>query len=308
MNDRPFPFSPLHFPFLHLHQEIHYNNPKFVDGELDSSGIRLYYTTTSRQYELGGMQLGDPILSLLGEQVGEGLSQHTFDCPSSCSSLALTEPVTIMVESLHMHQTGVSMRNELIRSGEVVHVAQVDYFNFDQQGSFLVQQKPFRVLPGDAWRTTCTYRATNDTVFGYSSQEEMCVGFIFYYPRTTIRGKAPWICSRGLPVLKSCQASYSARALESEDEIGRAFGPPADECRDPSLGSLPTAPPSEASAGEADECFETDRCDGFLGKGFWMHKDMDRLGSNRSRCKEQCIWPRLTQRMQGRGYTCGPCK
>ena len=254
------------------------------------------------------MQLGDPVLSLLGEPVGQGLTQHTFDCPSSCSSLALSEPVTVTVESLHMHQTGVSMRNELIRNGKVVHVGQVDYFDFDQQGSFLVQQKSFQVLPGDAWRTTCTYRATNDTVFGYSSQEEMCMGFFFYYPRMTIRGRAPWICSRELPVIRSCQASYSARTLESEDKLDRAFGPPAEECRDASLGSVPTAPPSDAAVEETDECFETDSCDGFLGKGYWMHKDTNRLGRAQNRCTDQCFWPSLTKRLQDRGYTCGPCK
>ena len=279
-----------------------------MTGALDSSGIRLYYTTTPRRYELGGLQLGDPILSLRGELVGEGngvITEHTFICPKSCSLVALDEPVTVHFESLHMHKTGISMRNELIRNNDqVVHVGQVDYFNFDQQGSFLVQQEPFQVLPGDSWKTTCTFQpSNNETRFGFSSQEEMCIAFLFYYPRKTVAGgRAPWICSREMPLLQMCEASHSVRSLESTDNVGRKFGStnPDDECR--SVSAPP--PPSD------DSCWE--RCDdSMLGTTYWMHKESaasGRLGKN-SGCTEQCAWPFLVETLQQyRGYKCGRCR
>ena len=46
--------------------EIHYDNPSLKEGVLDSSGVRIYYSSQLREHDLGVLQLGDPFLSLLG--------------------------------------------------------------------------------------------------------------------------------------------------------------------------------------------------------------------------------------------------
>ena len=102
-------------------------------GLFDSSGVRFYVSDQLRQHEVGMLQIGgkspslsypfpraydispfscivfgtDPFISLFGEPIGDGLSRHTFECPASCSQLALVdEPVTVLREHLHMHKTG----------------------------------------------------------------------------------------------------------------------------------------------------------------------------------------------------------
>lgn len=105
-------------------------------GLFDSSGVRFYVSDQLRENEVGVLQLGgksqffwmllflgyprdsacchtcfvvltDPFVILFGEPVGGGLSRHTFECPGSCSQLALIdEPVTVLREYLHMHQAG----------------------------------------------------------------------------------------------------------------------------------------------------------------------------------------------------------
>ncbi|KAL7426091.1 hypothetical protein ACHAXH_000230, partial [Discostella pseudostelligera] len=161
--------------------EIHYNNPAQSTGMLDSSGLRFYYVNEERTHRAGVYQTGDPFVGLLGEEINDGLTQHTFTCPGECSGLFLAssdvessdapaDGVTIIAELLHMHQTGVRMTNEVIRNGEVFHTAAVDVYDFEQQGAFAVPQEPYSLLPGDTVRTTCNYK--DGTAWGLGSAEE----------------------------------------------------------------------------------------------------------------------------------------
>ena len=155
--------------------QTHYNNPDQDSGKIDSSGVRVYWTSKKREYDMGILQLGDPNVALYGQPVGSGLTEHTFDCPSSCSSAYVSNPVTVLREHLHMHKAGTMIYNELIRNGTVVHTGAVDFFDFHQQGDPAVQQEPFQILPGDSFRTRCYFEANNE-VWGLGSQDEMCIG------------------------------------------------------------------------------------------------------------------------------------
>lgn len=119
-----------------------------------------------------------------------------------------------------MHQTGVRATNEVIRDGEVIHKGAVDFFDFDQQGSFQVQQSEFKVQPGDSFRTTCYYR--DGTEFGSSSQEEMCIAFLMYYPVKQFSGY-PWVCAFDIPI-PICEEELSIKNFLDLDELERVFG------------------------------------------------------------------------------------
>ena len=71
--------------FLSLEVQTHYNNPDGVEGVIDDSGVRVYYTEELRPMHMGVMQLGDPAVILEGVALPEGKSSHSFHCPSSCS-------------------------------------------------------------------------------------------------------------------------------------------------------------------------------------------------------------------------------
>lgn len=216
--------------------EIHYNNPDRVPGVLDSSGVRLYYTTQPREFDVGIMQLGDPAVRLKGVSMESGLTSHAFRCPTSCTSLTVKPevPLTVIRESMHMHKTGVRAVNEQIRGGEVVRTGVVDFFNFDQQGNQAVQQEPYQILAGDSFNTECFYRSPDGAEFGYSSQQEMCIVFIAYYPRQLIVDTYGLVCGYDIG-LGLCEAEYSQRTLSSEADLQRNFGA-ATECQAGSEG------------------------------------------------------------------------
>ncbi|GAX16953.1 hypothetical protein FisN_5Hh331 [Fistulifera solaris] len=207
--------------------EIHYDNPQLKEGVLDSSGVRFYYSEKMRPVELGLLRLGDPIISLEGQPVGDGLTQHIFDCPSTCTETMLKQEVTVLREYLHMHYAGATMQNELIRDGEVIHTGTVDYFRFDQQGNQLVKQMPYTVKKGDAYRTICNYddKGRNAT-FGFSSQEEMCIVFIMYYPKQILFDFLPWVCAVDVG-FASCETTHESKQIEA---LPRRFGRELDEC------------------------------------------------------------------------------
>jgi len=205
--------------------EMHYNNPGLVENVRDSSGMTLFYSMEERTHQLGMLQLGDPLLQLSGDSIGEGLTEWNFQCDSTCSVLALAgSPVTVLSESLHMHKTGVKMTNELIRNSKVVHSATADFFDFDQQGSLRIQEELYTIQPGDTFRTSCFYR--DGTEFGTSSQEEMCVAFLLYYPAKRLKFgtfEVPWLCAYGTGQ-SICSEELTFSSLPDVASLDRAFG------------------------------------------------------------------------------------
>jgi hypothetical protein len=226
-----------------LRIEIHYNNPELVSGLSDSSGLRFFYSLEPREHDAGWLSLGDPVVALSGEPIGEGLSEWSFTCAGTCSALALLNgPVTVFSESLHMHKTGARMTNEVIRNNRVVHTAAVEVFEYDAQGSPRVQQDTFQIKAGDGFRTTCYYRDGDQ--FGMSSQQEMCIAFLLYYPAKTLGfgdQQFAWSCYYGIGT-SICNEVLDEAKLASEDELGRLFGKPADVCTSLASGAAEPSP------------------------------------------------------------------
>lgn len=75
------------------------------------------------------------------------------------------------------------MYNEQFRDGELIRTGVVDYYDFDQNGGPPVQQETFEIWPGDAFRTRCYFDSNDGEVWGLASQDEMCIAFLYYYPR-----------------------------------------------------------------------------------------------------------------------------
>ena len=226
--------------------EIHYDNSLQIPNVVDSSGVRLYYTTQLREHDLGVLELGDPLVQLGGRPVNSGggsVSKHVFDCPSSCSTNFVnpSEPVTVVRQFLHMHTTGTRIVNEHIRDDEVIGTAAIDLWDFDSQGAPAVRQEPFQILAGDSFRTTCYYQANDSTRFGLASSDEMCIAFLFYYPRLirqTFFGSIPYGCGYdiGLP---RCNSDWQE---ESVAGANRTFG--RAECAATDSPPTETPPPT----------------------------------------------------------------
>eukprot|EP00980_Cylindrotheca_fusiformis_P006235 scaffold1334_cov123-Cylindrotheca_fusiformis.AAC.5 len=236
--------------------ETHYNNPNLDEGVIDSSGVRIYYTTKTRKHDMGVLSLGDAILQRYGTRVGddgpEQFYEYSYECPSSCSSL-FTQPVTVLREYLHMHKQGSRMYQEVIRDGKAIRRSNIDFFQYDQNGNQVVQQQPYQLFPGDGFKTVCYYEPKNDTMFGLSTQEEMCASFVYYYPKMYLFNVYPWACFMGASsgtAFTSCDAAPSIRAL-NDTQMERMFGT-SSAAPD---GSCPSSQDSSASAALTWVCF-----------------------------------------------------
>lgn len=101
-----------------------------------------------------------------------------------------------------------------------------------------VREEPYQLLPGDSFRTNCYYKGGRDSVFGLGSRDEMCISFLYYYPRKTIsiptpdgNFTLPYMCGLGLDFMENaCNAQYTAEVLESEAGLDRQFGKQKAQC------------------------------------------------------------------------------
>ena len=194
--------------YLSFEIEIHYNNPSGYTGIVDSSGVRIYYTTTLRPLELGIYTVGDPFLALGGTTVGDGLTRHDFDCPSTCSATTMeADSVTVFRELLHMHEKGVTMTNTQFRDGQPIRSGSVEFYDFDQAGIYSVIQDSFTMQRGDSFRTTCYYNSNqgDSLKFGLASDDEMCMAFLLYYPKQSFPA---FYCGPNHFTGEACTADY----------------------------------------------------------------------------------------------------
>eukprot|EP01090_Pellita_catalonica_P005795 TRINITY_DN16020_c0_g1_i1.p1 TRINITY_DN16020_c0_g1~~TRINITY_DN16020_c0_g1_i1.p1 ORF type:complete len:127 (+),score=17.02 TRINITY_DN16020_c0_g1_i1:3-383(+) len=76
------------------------------------------------------------------------------------------------------------MWTSLYRDGEFVEEMDgVDFYNFNFQ--HMHEFGPVEVLPGDKLYTHCSFNTegrTEDTIFSTSTQQEMCMHMMWYYP------------------------------------------------------------------------------------------------------------------------------
>ncbi|KAJ8401960.1 hypothetical protein AAFF_G00375410 [Aldrovandia affinis] len=174
----------------YLRLEVHYHNPLIISGRQDSSGIRLYYTPTLRKYDAGIMELGlvyTPVMAIPPRE------QHfllTGYCTAKCTQTALPPGgIHIFASQLHTHLAGRGVRTVLVRGGQEVEIVQEDKHFSTHYQIIRTLKKMVNVLPGDVLLTSCTYNTEDRkkaTMGGFGIEDEMCVNYVHYYPRTRL--------------------------------------------------------------------------------------------------------------------------
>ncbi|XP_077989863.1 DBH-like monooxygenase protein 1 homolog [Glandiceps talaboti] len=167
--------------------EIHYDNPEFKDTFVDSSGIRIYYTPILRQNDASILEIGNTAIPrhLIPPYASNFLT------PGFCSEECLSEVsnssgITVFASLLHSHLGGISLRSRHFRQGVEKKVIAVDNsydFNFQEMRHL---EEPIHITPGDNLVLECTYNTesrTGMTYGGLSTREEMCLNYLYYYPR-----------------------------------------------------------------------------------------------------------------------------
>eukprot|EP00475_Leptophrys_vorax_P011106 TRINITY_DN1764_c0_g1_i5.p1 TRINITY_DN1764_c0_g1~~TRINITY_DN1764_c0_g1_i5.p1 ORF type:complete len:573 (-),score=100.51 TRINITY_DN1764_c0_g1_i5:97-1776(-) len=164
--------------------QVHYTNPNNVSGEIDSSGVRVFYDTIPTAHIAGVLQTGDAIVRAPPLPANTDLIHYEFSCPTQCTS-GLSTNLTFFGSFLHMHGTGTMMYSTITSTatGVTSTMNRIEYYDYGFQ-----QITPVNMVlsPGDHINTHCIYSTTgysSPVTFGLATTNEMCIQFIFYYPK-----------------------------------------------------------------------------------------------------------------------------
>ncbi|KAJ9462716.1 Tyramine beta-hydroxylase [Diplonema papillatum] len=221
-----------------LSVEIHYDNIGPDAGVVDNSGMRVFYTYTPREHSVGVMQLGDPRVKNRDNPITGTLSSYSYTCPSECTSVWQTDydtpNITVFADLHHMHSHGTMMNTTFYSSspGDADITRKTEYYSFHTQQNTLFE--PFVFQAGGSMNTTCSYDAKGEDVveFGPGSPQEMCIYYMFYYPR--VAGLAGSYCGYGEYGSDFCGDKGVERHGDVElEELEREYGPTCPEPVEP---------------------------------------------------------------------------
>ncbi|BET00884.1 tyramine beta hydroxylase [Nesidiocoris tenuis] len=184
--------------------EIHYNNPSMSADWVDSSGFKIFLTSDLRPNDAGVIELGLEYVDKMAIPPQQKLFPLSGYCISECTNSAFPQDgITVFGSQLHTHLTGVMLETRHIRNGVELPRLNYDYHYSPHFQEIRLLKKEITVLPGDALITTCYYNTmdrVNVTLGGFATTDEMCVDYIYYYPKVD---------------LEVCKSSISDDALAS---------------------------------------------------------------------------------------------
>ena len=194
--------------------EIHYDNPERIPGIVDSSGFRIHWTENLRKHDAATLTVGDGI-------VGDGTSiparspddHRQYTCPEECIS-RFTDDIHVFGTAPHMHYTGRTIWTTVTRGGQYYSdLDRKEYWNNGFQKA-IYRDKTFTIKPGDRLTTHCVFdtrRMGRPVSFGSTTKDEMCMDFIFYYPRQRMGGEG------------TNELAYCGENVEASERTGSAF-------------------------------------------------------------------------------------
>ena len=172
---------------------------------MDNSGIKFYFTEQLREQDLGLLTLGadGSTLSLQIPPQSKDFSYTSICYPACTQRFFPDDGITVLSGFLHTHLAGRSVKTTLVQN----NIATRELFNnpnYDFNYQFTIEIEPIILRKGDALITECRYQ-TNDrdnfTFFGFSTYDEMCYDFVYYYPK--------------IPTLQTCLTQTPSAVLTS---------------------------------------------------------------------------------------------
>ncbi|CAL4125626.1 unnamed protein product [Meganyctiphanes norvegica] len=169
--------------------ETHYDNTE-AQMYLDSSGLKVTYTSQLRLQDAGVLSLGmDPDWKHLippkqRTVVSEG------HCVGECTQSVLPlSGIHVFGTILHTHLLGrkVGLRH-LRKDIEFEPIVEDNNYDVNYQ-EYRELQHPRHIRPGDHLITECVYNSRDRsaiTLGGFKTRDEMCLSFLFYWPRVDL--------------------------------------------------------------------------------------------------------------------------
>ncbi|EYF02478.1 monooxygenase [Chondromyces apiculatus] len=177
----------------HFVVQVHYSNLMGLSGEKDASGYALCTTDQLRANDADILAFGTNQIAIP--------PNGTQDVTCGLTIPSYFPSVTTISGMPHMHKLGTHISTTLTPEGggTAVDLGTADPWNFDLQEWTSVRTT---LKPGDHVETRCAWAnpTPQQVTFGEDTSDEMCFGFVMYYPRIE---HPQWVW--GLPaVMSSC--------------------------------------------------------------------------------------------------------
>ncbi|XP_069106063.1 DBH-like monooxygenase protein 1 homolog [Argopecten irradians] len=172
--------------------ETHYDNPTHKTDIVDSSGIIISYTSQLRQHDAGMIYAGADVYPTQIIPPYEKAFVTKSYCPEECFQSALPETgVNVFAVFQHAHLLGTAIKTRHFRNGtELEPFADDKHYDFDFQ-DIRARTHEIHLQKGDSVAVDCTYDSrlkTKPTYGGISTQEEMCISMLLFYPPMKMNG------------------------------------------------------------------------------------------------------------------------
>ncbi|XP_064648507.1 DBH-like monooxygenase protein 1 [Lineus longissimus] len=175
---------------LYARLEIHYDNPQLRSDVVDSSGFLLIYTPILRANDIGVLLVGRAVSQThIIPPKQEKFVSYSF-CNTKCTDESFERGGVDKIHMFgflpHTHLAGRAVVTRHLRGDvELPYIGKDDNYDFNYQMT-VVKDEKVEFKKGDELRVECTYNTMdrNLPVYGgKSTHEEMCMSFIYYYPR-----------------------------------------------------------------------------------------------------------------------------
>ncbi|XP_065314626.1 dopamine beta-hydroxylase-like [Gordionus sp. m RMFG-2023] len=175
---------------LYVVLEAHFNNPNNYDGILDSSGFSIYLTSKLRKYDTGFLEIGyeySPKLMIPPGQ--EKFLVHGYCVPECTNGGIPTSGITVFANQFHTHLLGKKIIARIIRNGVEIGELNRDNHYSPHAQEIRLLPKIVTLYPGDQLIVTCFYDSSMKKIItngGLATTDEMCITYLFYYPRVNL--------------------------------------------------------------------------------------------------------------------------
>lgn len=168
--------------------EIHYQD--VAGGNfVDSSGFKFFATEKSRKFDAGtiAINIRPNFLHIVAPGYKRVIS--IGHCTSNCTSRSFPiDGLTVFGINMQTHSAGTMIKLTAVRENEELEpLAQDSNLNSNYVETRLLAAANYRkLLPGDHLMVECTYntfKRERFTLGGESSNEEVCMAMVYYFPR-----------------------------------------------------------------------------------------------------------------------------
>ncbi|KAK3098156.1 hypothetical protein FSP39_016749 [Pinctada imbricata] len=166
--------------------QMHWTNSDRRGNLHDSSGMVVHITPRLRPYDAGILWTGQSYM-----EIPPGQSSYSINgsCTEECTKAMFKEDIKLIGALSHMHLTGKGQTVEQYRGGQLLRtVLETKTYSYNRPEPLMFPE-PITVKAGDELRTMCTYDTSSRkriTFGGDSTDDEMCIAFIQFYPKNIV--------------------------------------------------------------------------------------------------------------------------